>query len=167
MRSGWAGLASICGRPGRGAAPAARCATGARTGTGGERAHLLLHLLQLGSERPDLRLDAVEAAGVGGADGRRGPGDLPPGCRRRGSRAARQRFERSDHHLHVDQLLLELLDALAQCRSRLPGARGGGLGRPGGRSLCAGGAWLGSAPAASAPGNDEQGEARKRATSAV
>ena len=99
----------------------------------GERAHLLLQVLELGRERPDLRLDAVEATGIGGADRGRRTGALPAAGRGgRGGGAARQRFERADHHLHVDQLLLELLDALAQGAI----ARRRSLARRAGGSLC-------------------------------
>ncbi len=85
-----------------------------RAGAGRERAQLLLQLLHLGAERPDLRLDAVEPPRFGGTEGGCRAGLRTPNGGGRSGRAAGQRFERADHHLHVDELLLELLDALAQ-----------------------------------------------------
>ena len=78
-----AGLHRSEAGPGRGAGPWIVGGLGAcrrqRAAAAAERAHLLLHLLELGGERPDLRLDAVEAAGIGGADrGRRAGLCRPP-----------------------------------------------------------------------------------------
>src|SRR5262245_40135398 len=84
-------------------------------GASREGAHLLLHVLKLGSEGANLGLDAVEAARIGCADSPRWRGALPAAARTRwGGGAAAKRFERSHGDLHVHELLLELLDALAQ-----------------------------------------------------
>ena len=85
-----------------------------RAAAAAKRAHLVLQLLELGGERANLRLQAVEAAGVGSIE-RGGRARIGAGAGRAGGAdALGQRFQRADHHLHVDQLLLELLDALAQ-----------------------------------------------------
>jgi hypothetical protein len=103
-----------------------------------QRTHLVLQLLELGSKRADLRLQAVEAAGIGGIQ-RRSGARIGAGARGAGGAdPLGQRFEGADHHLHVDQLLLELLDALAQAcvgawRCAFLGGRQRGL--AGGRRL--------------------------------
>ena len=110
-----------------------------RAAAGGERAHLLLHAARAG------RRVHGSASRCCRGDRRRRRRSRPrgralPAAGRRslGGGAARQRFERADHHLHVDQLLLELLDALAQGaiarRRGLAGRAGGSLRRCCGRS---------------------------------
>ena len=68
-------------------------------------------MLDLRGEGAQLRFEAVEAHAVGAAAvaaAIAGAGGAAA------TAAARQQFERADHDLHVDELLLELLDALLQ-----------------------------------------------------
>jgi hypothetical protein len=87
-----------------------------------------LQLLDLRRERANLRFERIDAARIGAAaanrrdDARRG----------RSATRARQRFERTDHDLEIDELLLELLNPAAKisitstaCRLCLAGSRRG------------------------------------------
>ena len=106
-----------------------RCRTGVGAARrGGKRLHLRGELLDLRGERAHLRLETVDArVRCRAIAGRRGVAV----CRLRdGGPAACQRLERADQDLHVDELLLELLDALLQ--------RGVAAGS---RSSCRGWSW--------------------------
>ena len=80
---------------------------------GRQGVHLLGQLLDLGCKRSHLRLEPIEP-NVGGA-----AATAVRACsarsRSRGTTACKQ-FERADDHLHIDELLLELLDALFEPR---------------------------------------------------
>ncbi len=80
-----------------------------------EGAHLIGQLLDLRGQRAHLRLEAIEAHAVGAAAAVAAAAS-GGGCAT--AAATGERFERADHDLHVDELLLELLDALLQSRSR-------------------------------------------------
>jgi len=75
-----------------------------------EGAHLISQLLDLRGERTHLRFEAIEPNAVGTAAAIAGAA----GCRSGTAATASQRFERADHDLHVDELLLELFDAFLE-----------------------------------------------------
>src|SRR5262249_25678231 len=79
-----------------------------------ECADLLLHLLQLRRHGPDLRLEGVEASGIGGGEGGGDPHRRAAACDGRRRRPFGKRFKRADDDLYVDELLLELFNPLAQ-----------------------------------------------------
>src|SRR5258706_3204997 len=74
---------------------------------------LLRELLELRRERPDLRLERVEARTVRAAQTPARHRDAAHG-RGRTPSVSRQRLERADDDMEINELLLELLDPLAQ-----------------------------------------------------
>ena len=90
-------------------------AAGATAGIGttrlaAEGTHLVGQLLDLRGEGAQLGFEAIDAHAVGAAP----VAGATTGGGAAATATARQRFERADHDLHVDELLLELLDALLQ-----------------------------------------------------
>jgi hypothetical protein len=75
------------------------------------RLDLIGQLLDLGRERTDLSLHAVETGLVPSTQTAR---TRAARARRNGSATTRERFQRADYHLHIDDLLFELLDPLSQ-----------------------------------------------------
>ena len=95
---------SVAGNPGSG--PASE-----RRGWAAQGTHLIGQLLNLCGEGAQLRFHTVEAHAIGSA----AEATVGGGRRRTAASAAsRERFERADHNLHIDELFFELLDALLE-----------------------------------------------------
>jgi hypothetical protein len=69
-----------------------------------------LQLFDLRRESANLRLESIDAARIGAA----APNRRNHARRRRRAARARQRFERTDHNLKIDELLFELLNSAAK-----------------------------------------------------